>query len=58
MSLVQDSKNVKINGASSTIDVAPIVKNGTTLVPVRFISEQLGSVVHYESKDQKITISN
>jgi rhodanese-related sulfurtransferase len=38
------------------LDSEPIIINGRTLVPVRFISEQLGSAVGWNSKEKKVTI--
>lgn len=50
------------NNVKSMIDekdtkVTPLVIEGRTLVPVRFISESLGAQVEYDSKTSKVTIS-
>lgn len=44
-------KEKKIN-----FDTPPFIEAGRTLVPVRFISENLGATVKWDAKSQKITI--
>ena len=39
---------VTINGAPLTLDVAPTIQNGRTLVPMRAIFEALGATVHWD----------
>jgi len=39
---------VTINGAPLTLDVAPTIQNGRTLVPMRAIFEALGASVHWD----------
>jgi len=38
-----------INGKAASLDVAPIIKNNTTFVPIRFISEAFGASVDWDS---------
>ncbi len=45
-----------INGEMVITDVSPVVRNGRTLVPIRIVSEKLGSTVDYNSKTKGITI--
>lgn len=46
-----------VNGVAINMDTAPIIdKNNRTLVPLRFISEQLGKTVTWDGTTQKITI--
>lgn len=52
-----NSIQIKLNGSMLTTPVAPISENGTTLVPLRIISENLGAAVNYDSKTKKITIN-
>lgn len=47
-----------INGEKYVLDSPPIVINGRTLVPIRFISEALGSYVFWNPKDMGVTIIN
>lgn len=52
------SKNAEVNGTKVTLSVPSQVKNGTTLVPLRFISESLGANVQWDQKNQKVTITD
>lgn len=45
-----------INGAAEELDIAPYVKNKTTLVPLRLIAENLGVTVNWASKTKTITM--
>jgi hypothetical protein len=45
-----------VNGKKVTLDAAPMISGGYTLVPIRFISESLGADVQWESNTQTITI--
>ena len=44
------------NGAQVTLDAAPIIVNGSTLVPVRFVSEDLGALVSWEVANRQVNI--
>jgi hypothetical protein len=46
-----------INGDKTNIDIPAQIVNGSTMVPIRFISESLGSKVDYNAATQGITIS-
>ena len=39
-----------------TLDTEPIIINGRTLVPLRFIGEEFGAKVDWDSKEQKVEI--
>lgn len=52
-----DQPYAVVNGAKVTLDAPPFIQNGRTLVPLRFISENLEATVEYEAKTQSITIS-
>ncbi len=45
---------VTINGAPLTMDVAPTIQNGRTLVPMRSIFEALGAAVHWDEATRTI----
>ncbi len=51
------SNKIKINGVEKEMDVAPIVINDRTLVPVRFISEALGAKVDWIDEKQLVKIT-
>lgn len=46
-----------VNGEQPTTDVAPVVQNGSTLVPFRAISEALQAEVAYNPVDKSITVT-
>jgi hypothetical protein len=52
------SKIATVNGKNITLDVAPVIQNGRTFVPVRFISETTGFKVEWNSNTRRITITN
>lgn len=43
-----------INGQQVYTDVPPQIVNGTTLVPIRIISETLGAKVNWDSNTQTV----
>ena len=47
-----------VGGRAVTMDVPPQIVDGRTLVPLRFISENLGAGVVYNPADQSITITH
>jgi hypothetical protein len=51
-----DKPQAFIDGKPYVIDVPPMVRNGRTQVPLRFISEGLKATVSYDAKTQKIVI--
>ena len=51
-----DNLTVLLNGSISQMDTAAILKNGRTLVPLRFISEYLGASVNWDSANQTVNI--
>lgn len=46
-----------INGISVTMDVKAVVKNGRTMLPVRWLSQALGCKVDYDANTQTVTVS-
>jgi len=54
--LYLNSKTAYVNGKSKTLAVAPFTKKETTLVPLRFVSEELGAKVNWNSKTNDITV--
>ena len=51
------SRTLNINGSTKTMDVAPVIINGRTLVPVRFVSESFGYNVNWNSNSRAVTIT-
>ena len=59
--LCTNSPNALVNGVRKRIDeensqLTPFIKNGVTLVPVRFIAEKLGAAVEYAAADNTVSI--
>lgn len=50
------SKHASKNGLTVSLDVEPRIVNGRTLVPLRFVSETLGSTVTWDGKTRTIDI--
>jgi len=47
-----------VNIEKESLDQAPVIKDGRTMLPVRFISEQMGLNVEWDGKTQTITITS
>jgi len=56
VALVIGSRNAVVNGQPRTLDVAPTVMNGRTLVPLRFVSETLGATVNWVERHQTVVV--
>ena len=52
------SKTPTVNGKTVPIDQPGIVKDGRTLVPVRFISESLGAKVNWDGNNRIVSITS
>lgn len=52
--MVIGSKYAKINGQSTEMNKAPLLRGGTTMVPIRFISEQMGLNVKWDNKEKAV----
>lgn len=46
------------DGRTSSLDVAPFIQDGRTMVPVRFIAEFTGSQVHWDAETRTVTITS
>ncbi|MDU5570374.1 MAG: copper amine oxidase N-terminal domain-containing protein [Peptoniphilus harei] len=55
--LVIGKKYVKVNGTKSSIDVAPMIKNERTFVPLRFISESFDNDVSWDNNTRTVKIN-
>lgn len=56
--LTVNSNTVIVNSSRYVLDTAPVIKEGRTLVPVRFISETLGNKVEWDEKTRSVKISS
>ncbi len=51
-----DNTTASVNGQSVKLDVAPFLKDGRTLVPLRFVTEALGANLEWNGKEESITL--
>jgi len=49
--------SIRINGQSQAMDVAPVIVNGRTLVPIRFVSEAFGADVAWHGNTRTVVIT-
>ncbi len=49
-------KTMEINGKKIEFDVAPMIKNNRTLVPIRAIIESMGGKIYWDPTERKVTI--
>lgn len=54
--LMIDDKSCYVNGTEKILTAAPALKNSTTMVPLRFISETFGAQVHYDEKTKAVLV--
>lgn len=52
-----DNNNFTSNGIENTLDVAPTIINNVTYVPIRAVTETLGSEIDYEPKEKTAIIT-
>ncbi|HVT11763.1 MAG TPA: copper amine oxidase N-terminal domain-containing protein [Fimbriimonadaceae bacterium] len=51
------SRTATVNGSPVMMDVPPMIIDGTTMVPIRFVSEALGAQVGWMDAQQLVTIT-
>lgn len=51
------SKVLLINGAAITMDVAPEIVSGRTMLPIRFPAQALGDDIKWNAETQEVTIN-
>ena len=52
------NRTMIVNGASTAMDVAPIIVSGRTLVPVRFVSEAFGADVDWDAATRTVLLTS
>lgn len=50
------NKTAYVSGEAVKIDAEPIISNGRTMLPARFVAEKLGATVDWDDSDKKVTI--
>lgn len=48
-------KKARVNGEAMRLEAAPFAEGGRTLVPLRFLGEQLGAVFLWDEDDKEVT---
>lgn len=56
--LTIDNKTAIVDGEEETLDTAPIIVDGRTMLPIRFISESLGLNVEWDAETKTVTITD
>lgn len=56
ISLTIDKTEAKVGDETKTLDAAPVIVDGRTLVPVRFISENMGGKVDWNPDTKTVTV--
>jgi hypothetical protein len=51
-----DVIKICLNGTYLSGDVAPVIENSRTLVPVRIVSEEIGARVNWDNEKQMVTV--
>ncbi|WP_201317844.1 stalk domain-containing protein [Paenibacillus sp. EPM92] len=54
--LTINKKAVTVNGKSLTLEQAPYITEGNTLIPIRFVTDALGGTVRWDEKERKVTV--
>lgn len=50
------SKLMKVDGKERSLDQSPVIVDGTTLVPLRFVSDALGGEIGWNNAEKKVTL--
>lgn len=56
--LASGAASAKVNGATIQLDASVEISGGRTMVPLRFVSEQLGLTVNWNKTNRTITLSS
>jgi phage baseplate assembly protein gpV len=56
--IIIDNTTARVNGANVTLDQPATVLNGRTMVPARFIAENLGATVGWDGDTRTVTITS
>jgi hypothetical protein len=51
-------KEVNVFGKKEMNDVAPLLRNGRTMLPARFVAEKLGATVGWHPEEEKVVIKS
>ncbi|HEY2492611.1 MAG TPA: N-acetylmuramoyl-L-alanine amidase family protein [Paenibacillus sp.] len=54
--LVVDSRTATVDGNEVTLDVSPLLRSDTVLVPIRFVSEEMGLLVSWDNASKTVRL--
>jgi hypothetical protein len=54
--LTIDNRKAAVNNQTVTLEQAPVIINGNTMIPVRFVAEALGAKVLWDGNERKVTL--
>ncbi len=57
ISMVIGSATLTVNGQAQTMDQAPVIRDGRTYLPARYVAEALGFTVSWDAGSQTVTVS-
>lgn len=46
-----------VNDSEKEMDIAPMIKNGRTFLPIRYVSQPLGGLVEWDDIEKKVTVT-
>ncbi|QOS76446.1 N-acetylmuramoyl-L-alanine amidase [Paenibacillus sp. JNUCC31] len=58
ISLTVDQKQAMVADKQVTLNTAPLILNKTLVVPIRFVSEQMGLTVKWDNKEKVVYLTN
>ncbi len=53
-----DSLTASVNGERKVLDAAPIIRNSRTMLPVRFVAENLGGAVGWDDATKTVSVKS
>lgn len=56
--LIIDEPTASVFGEIKESDVAPVIKKNRTMLPARFVAENLGAEVEWTAEERKVTVKN
>lgn len=56
VNLTINKTTVAVNKKNMTLEQAPIIVSGNTLIPIRFVADALGGTVKWDEKERKVTV--
>lgn len=55
--MVAGQKSITVNGKKQSMDVAPLIKDGTTYIPIKYVVDNFGGQAAWNQTAKKITVT-